>query len=32
LVAPMLPLPTVRMSSCLSSRTSQYPVGMLPAR
>jgi hypothetical protein len=31
-VAPMFPLPTLRMSSCRSNRTSQYPVGMLPAR
>ena len=31
-VAPMLPLPSVRMSTPLSARTSQYPVGMLPAR
>src|SRR5262245_43920067 len=28
----MLPLPRVRMSWCLKTRTSQYPVGMLPAR
>src|SRR5262245_46025611 len=28
----MLPLPRVRMSACLKTRTSQYPVGMLPAR
>ena len=31
-VAPMLPLPVLRMSSPRSARTSQYPVGMLPAR
>jgi hypothetical protein len=28
----MFPLPTFRMSSRRRSRTSQYPVGMLPAR
>ena len=28
----MFPLPTVRMSTRFSSRVSQYPNGMLPAR
>ena len=31
-VAPMLPLPTARMSSPRVQRTTQYPDGMLPAR
>jgi len=31
-VAPMLPLPSVRMSTCLKARTIQSPEGMLPAR
>ena len=32
LVAPMLPLPTVRMSTPFVRRTSQYPNGQEPAR
>jgi hypothetical protein len=31
-VAPMFPLPTVRMSTPRVERTTQYPEGMLPAR
>jgi hypothetical protein len=31
-VAPMLPLPTVRMSTPRVARTTQYPNGRLPAR
>jgi len=31
-VAPMFPLPTLRMSSPRVQRTTQYPDGMLPAR
>jgi len=31
-VAPIVPLPIVRMSTPLTARTSRYPVGMLPAR
>ena len=30
--APMLPLPTVRMSTCFVARTSQYPKGTDPTR
>ncbi len=32
LLAPMLPLPTLRMSSPLTSRTTQYPNGIDPSR
>jgi len=32
LVAPMLPLPTLRMSSCRKRRASRYPLGMDPRR
>src|ERR1019366_122959 len=32
LVAPILPLPTERMSSLRKMRTSKYPVGMDPSR
>jgi len=31
-VAPMFPLPTVRMSTPFVQRTTQYPNGRLPAR